>query len=115
MLLHYYADMQGCIDPFTDREDAIVGVPELRVQTFRNEVILDVSSRQAELESEMFPLDIVLDPIATMGWQYDYIKNGSGEQSYIPIGSSGSTRPYPPERIRWPRSARSDNWPAKFP
>ena len=73
--------MQACIDPFTDREDAIISVPESKVQTFRNEVVLDVSNREAELETQMFPLNIVLDPVATMEWQYDYINNGPGEQS----------------------------------
>ena len=80
MLRHYYADIRACIDPFTDREEAIVSVPEDRVQTFRNEVVLNVSTRQAELAAEMFPLDIILDPVATMEWQYDYIENGPGDR-----------------------------------
>lgn len=80
MLRHYYADIRACIDPFTDREEAIVSVPEDRIQTFRNEIVLDVSTRQAELAFEMFPLDIVLNPIATMDWQYDYVENGPGDR-----------------------------------
>lgn len=80
LLRHYYADIKGCIDPFADREEAIVSVPENRIQTFRNEVVLDVATREAELNSEMFPLDIVLDAVATMDWQYDYVENGPGDR-----------------------------------
>ncbi len=81
VLVHYYADINMCLDPSADRDDAIVSVPQNRVQTFRNEIILDVSSAQMEYDAEMFPLDIVLDQIATMNWGFGYMEHGPGEHA----------------------------------
>ncbi|SFD93172.1 hypothetical protein SAMN04487819_105178 [Actinopolyspora alba] len=78
----YYADINACLDPFKEREDAVFGVPEDGiVRTFRGEVLIDVSSRDAEVTSEMFPLDIVLDYSETMSWQLKYIQYGPGEHN----------------------------------
>lgn len=76
----YYADIKACLDPFKDREEAIVSIPEEGiVRTFRGEVLVDVSTREAEVNSEMFPLDIVLDNSETMSWHLDYYQHGPGE------------------------------------
>lgn len=80
MLRHYYADIRACLDPNVDREDAIVSVPaEGLIKTFRGEVLLDVSTRDAELVAEMFPLGIVLDFAETMAWQLKYLNEGPGQ------------------------------------
>lgn len=77
---HYFADVKACIDPEGDREEAIVGVPgDGLVKNFRGEVQLDVSTRSAQLATEMFPLDIILDYSETMSWQLDYLADGPGE------------------------------------
>lgn len=75
----YYADIRACLDPAVDREEAIIGVPaDGQIKTFRGEVLLDVSTRVAEIAAEMFPLEIVLDYAETMSWQLEYLKEGPG-------------------------------------
>lgn len=77
----YYADIRACLDPFVDREDAIVSVPEDGlVKSFRGEVLLDVSTRDKEIAAEMFPLGIILDYSETMSWQLAYLQDGPGDQ-----------------------------------
>lgn len=75
---HYYADINRCIDPdpYATREDeGIVSVPESRLVTenFGRTIKLDLRTREGEITSEMFPLDLVFDPDATEDWQMDYI------------------------------------------
>ncbi len=75
----YYADIVGCLDPSADREDAILGVPaDGLLKTFRGEVLLDVSTREAEIAAGMFPLSIVLDFSETMSWQLEYLESAPG-------------------------------------
>ncbi|WP_432849408.1 GmrSD restriction endonuclease domain-containing protein [Amycolatopsis sp. CA-161197] len=78
----YFANIRACINPNADREDAIVSVPGdgLR-RTFRGETILDVSTLDAQIEAEMFPLSIVLDYTETMNWQLAYLERGPGTQA----------------------------------
>jgi hypothetical protein len=79
MLRRYYADINACLDPDGDRDEAIVSVPaDGRVRNFRGEVQRDVSTPEAEMAAEMFPLDIVLDFSNTMTWQLAYLKDGPG-------------------------------------
>ncbi|MCP4306363.1 MAG: DUF262 domain-containing protein [bacterium] len=76
----YVADINACLDPFVDREDAIFGMPADGItKTFRGEVILDASTREAQIENEVFPLGIVLDMPTTMAWQLAYLAEGPGE------------------------------------
>ena len=80
---HYYANINAAIDPDRDREeDGIVSVPEDRVvrTDFGRAVALDLGTRGKEIAAEMFPLDIVLDPGATMDWQMAFLESGSGTQ-----------------------------------
>lgn len=70
----YYADMAKCLDPASDREDAIVSIPADKiVKKISGEEVLNVSSTADEVATEMFPLGIVLDSTATMEWQYAYV------------------------------------------
>lgn len=79
---HYYADIAKCLDPDEDREEAIFSVPADRlVKTFRGEVILDLSSREMEIEHAMFPLDIVLDSNETMHWQYAFVEHDPDDRA----------------------------------
>ncbi len=62
-----------------DREEAIVGVPgDGVVRNFRSEVILDLSTRQQQIASQMFPLEIVLDFAETMAGSSTYLSTGPG-------------------------------------
>lgn len=81
LLRHYYAHIKACIDPSIDREEqGIVGVPADRIvrSDFGRKIDLDLSTREREIEEEMFPLDIVLDGGAMMDWQMAYLQSGPG-------------------------------------
>ncbi len=78
----YFADIRACINPYSDREEAIVSVPaDGVVRSFRGGVVLDVSTRHQKIDAEIFPLDIVLDLPDTTAWQLEFVANGRGEQS----------------------------------
>lgn len=75
----YFADIKACLNPFQDREEAIVSVPAGGiVKTFRGDTSLDVSTTDAQIAAEMFPLDIILDYSKTMSWQLAYLQDGPG-------------------------------------
>lgn len=80
MKRRYFVDIAASIDPESDRDDAIMSVPaDGLVKTFRGDVTLDVSNRDAQLtagRAGMFPLDIVLDSDETMNWQLEYLAAG---------------------------------------
>ncbi len=68
----YYLDMKKCIAADSDREDAVISVPEdLKVKTFRGEVTLDVSSPDKEYAEDMFPLYQIFD---SSKWRRGYNK-----------------------------------------
>jgi len=70
----YFADISACINLNADREEAIVSVPaDGKIRSFRGEVQKDLSTREKQIEAEMFPLDIVLDAPATMQWQQEFL------------------------------------------
>jgi hypothetical protein len=80
LLRWYYADIAGCLDPETDREDAIRSVPEDRlVKTFQGHIALDLSTTEKEIAAGMFPLAIVLDYSEAMAWQLAYLQSAPGE------------------------------------
>lgn len=80
MLRNYYVDIRASLEPNGDREEAVVSVPaDGLIKTFRGEVRVDVSTRDAEIASEMFPLAIVLDFAETMSWQLKYLNEGPGD------------------------------------
>lgn len=59
----YYIDIRAALDPQVAREDAIIGMPEDRVQreNFGKDVTLDLSSPKKEFDALMFPLNQVFD------------------------------------------------------
>jgi hypothetical protein len=82
LLRHYYANINACIDPLSDREEeGIRSIPGGRVVTadFGRLMELDLRSRDREIEAEMFPLEIVLEPSETMDWQMAYLQSGPGD------------------------------------
>jgi len=77
---YYYLDIKKCLDPDSDRFDAIVAVPEDRkIKTnFDRDVVLDISTPEKEFEHKMFPLNIVFDGNARENWCFafgDYYNN----------------------------------------
>lgn len=71
---YYYIDIEKAIDPFVDRVEAIIFVPETKIVTsnFGRTVELDLSTQDKEFENKMFPLNIILDFIKTSMWQQAY-------------------------------------------
>lgn len=59
----FYIDIRKALDPAADREEAIVGVPEDRINRtdFGREIVLDLSSPQQEYALLMYPIAQVFD------------------------------------------------------
>lgn len=79
----FYLDMKKSLQPEGDREEAIFGVPEDRkIKTnFDKEVVLDLSTVEAEVEHLMFPLHSVFDWDTWQDhfWEF-WIKNKSNNE-----------------------------------
>ena len=59
----FYMDMRMALDPYADREDAILFLPADRMQrNFRGEITADYSTAEKEYEACLFPLAKVFDP-----------------------------------------------------
>lgn len=71
---YYYLDIAACLNPQTDRIDAVLSVPSDRQvrSDFGRKVELDLSSREKEFANHMFPLNIVYDLMASIQWQNEY-------------------------------------------
>ncbi len=73
----YYIDMLKAMDPYTDREEAIISVPasgdpekDKRItRDFGRETVLDLSTKEHEYENHMMPTEQLLDG---MSWMFDY-------------------------------------------
>jgi hypothetical protein len=58
----YYIDIRKTLDSNTDREDAIISLPEdKRVRNFRNEILEDYSTGTAEYNRCYFPVCQLFD------------------------------------------------------
>ena len=70
----YYFDIAKCLDPDADRQEAVVGVPEDRINRsdFGRKIELDLSSRDREFAAGMVPLSLVLDHVGFQNWRNDY-------------------------------------------
>ncbi|MDE0022272.1 MAG: DUF262 domain-containing protein [Candidatus Poribacteria bacterium] len=71
---HYYIDMKKALDKNTDREDAILSVPENRIvkRNFRRETELDLSTPEKEYQQCMFPVDRIFDDRECRVWMTEY-------------------------------------------
>jgi len=73
----YYIDIKKAVTPGTDREDAILALPQDRVvKNFRGEVLLDASTAAKEYELGLFPVCRVTECSEWRGghnefWDYD--------------------------------------------
>ncbi len=75
----FYIDIAKAIDETVDREEAVIGVPEDRVErtTFGREVALDLSMPEKEYAALMFPVRQVFDWDT---WQDGFNDHWSGEE-----------------------------------
>jgi hypothetical protein len=68
---YYYIDIKKANESGADLEDAIIGIPADKVvrTNFGKDVSLDLSTRAAEFEKDLFPLNHVFD---SRDWFYDW-------------------------------------------
>lgn len=70
----YYVDIAKAVAPNSDREDAIISLPEDRiVRNFRGEVVKDYSTIEKECAAEILPLPLVFDTTKLLEWQMKYL------------------------------------------
>lgn len=76
----FYIDMRKALDPTADREEAIVGVPEDRIERtdFGRSDVLDLSTPEKEYAALMFPVARVFD---WDDWQDGFRDHWSGENN----------------------------------
>ena len=68
----YYIDMCKALDLNLDREDAIISLPEDRIiRNFRNEILEDYSTKEAEYMHHLFPVWQIFD---SAGWRREFNK-----------------------------------------
>src|ERR1700733_1983080 len=67
----FYFDMQRALGSAEDREDAIIGMPENRIQRTLTEEKLNLSTREKEYEKLCFPCEKLFD---TFEWQNGYLQ-----------------------------------------
>ena len=78
----FYIDIAKALDPSVDREEAIIGVPEDRIEraAFGREVILDLSTPENEYAALMYPVRQVFD---WDSWQDGFNDLWAGEEHKV--------------------------------
>ncbi|MEU1598361.1 DUF262 domain-containing protein [Streptomyces sp. NPDC005708] len=71
----YYIDIAKAVDDTADRDEAILSVPEDRVVrgTFGRTTAWDLTTREKECASGLFPLNLIFEPEQTGKWQRTYV------------------------------------------
>lgn len=79
---HYYLDINKCLDPDTERLDAIVSIDEdkTKYDPIKKETVLDLSTREKEFETMMFPLNILFDSDEYQDWGTELMDYGGKEK-----------------------------------
>ena len=79
----YYVNMLDALDPTIDREDAIISIPEDRIETrnFGREIVRDLSSREKEFQQHMMPTEELL---GDQEWLWDYVDYWEGNNDEHP-------------------------------
>lgn len=77
----FYLDIDKCLDPTADREEAIVAVPPDRIvkSDFDRKIELDLSSETKEFDALMFPLSRIF---AWNDWQMRFITHANSNGSF---------------------------------
>ncbi len=73
----YYVDIAKAVDEAADRDEAIVSAPEDRVvRGAHGRTSQDLSTREKECASGLFPLNLIFEPELTGKWQRAYVSGG---------------------------------------
>ena len=77
----YFLDMEKCLDPHVDREDAIVSVSEKLILTsdFGRKVELDLSTSEQQYAKKMFPVSLLFNSERWMQWRMGYNQYHNGD------------------------------------
>lgn len=71
----YFLDIRRALDEGTDREDAIISLPEdLVIRNFRGIAERDYSTIDLQCKQEVFPLSSVFNQVALTQWQLRYLQ-----------------------------------------
>jgi len=83
----YYLDMQKCLDPNSDRMDAIISVPMNKRITsdFGRQIDLDISTREKEFKEGLFPLNAVFNSNLYNFWRREYNKFFRSENAKLDL------------------------------
>jgi len=79
--VHYYMNIDDALDEASNREDAIIAIPEDRIirEDFGRSIVADYSSLQKECLFGMFPLSKVFDSDHLFKWFIEYLKAGNNQ------------------------------------
>ena len=82
---YYYLDIDLCLSNPTDREEAIISIPEDKIvrEDFARKIKLDLSTREKEFTEHHFPLNIVFDHSESTQWMLDYITFHSNDSKIV--------------------------------
>lgn len=74
ILRFYFLDMEKCLDPNADREDAVISVPASYQITsdFGRKIDLNLSTPDLQYEQRMFPLGLMFDTQGFIQWKMGY-------------------------------------------
>ncbi len=69
---YYYLDIREALNPQSSMLEAVVSMPENKVLTknIGREIKLDLSTREAEYENMMFPLNLIFSQNGVMDWVF---------------------------------------------
>jgi hypothetical protein len=71
----YYIDIAKALNPNSDREEVIVGLPEEKIKrNLRGEILADYSTTEKECAAEVFPLQLVFDILGQNKWMQTYLQ-----------------------------------------
>ncbi|WP_301856121.1 DUF262 domain-containing protein [uncultured Duncaniella sp.] len=75
---YYYLDIREALNPNKSMLEAVVSIPENKILTenIGRSVKLDLSTREAEYQNMMFPLNIVFSPNDVMDWIFGVMPYG---------------------------------------
>ncbi len=79
----YYIDIEKSLGDESDRENAILAVPDDRVmrEDFGRVVVANYSTRRGECNSGVFPMRLSFDSDGTLDWAWDYTDGDEDRRS----------------------------------
>ena len=71
----YFLDMKKCLDPNSDREDAVISVSEkLQITSdFGRQIELDLSTPEKQFQNRFFPVTLMFDVPNFMNWKMGFV------------------------------------------